>query len=301
MPGLTVWKNYYRTFKQFSDRTVRVGCEPRYKTRRGAKRSIVLVHGLSDSPHYMTDIGRFFHETLGYNVYLPLLHCHGLKKPRGMEEVELEEWKRQVRWAVAAAARATPRHVSVGGLSTGGALSFNVACQSPRITGDLYLFSAALDLVAMGSGLVGDMAERLLRSKRAKEFLDRRDRDKPLVGNNPVKYAYVDKDGAHQLVRLIKENDGIIGDFDSKQPFEKRVFAAHSHADETANIAGIKKLQRRSSRFTAYYIPKRKGVTHGGLVLQEDVIGLDGSVCTPRNVLFDDMMDQVRRFARGRR
>ena len=72
------------------------------------KKAIILVHGLTDSPHFMTAIGNYFFGNLGYNVYLPLFHCYGLKEPNGMEGVDLNEWKADVDSAVdIAASKAT--------------------------------------------------------------------------------------------------------------------------------------------------------------------------------------------------
>jgi esterase/lipase len=84
-------------------------------------KAIVLVHGLTDSPYFMTAIGDYFFQNLGYNVYLPLLQSHGLKEPKGMEGVALDEWKANVNFAVDIAA-SKAHQVSIGGLSTGGAL-----------------------------------------------------------------------------------------------------------------------------------------------------------------------------------
>ena len=64
------------------------------------KNAVVLVHGLTDSPHFMAAIGRYFHEEMGFNVLLPLLQAHGLKKPEGMQDVSVEEWKRNVEFAI---------------------------------------------------------------------------------------------------------------------------------------------------------------------------------------------------------
>jgi hypothetical protein len=249
----------------------------------------------------MVDIANHFYDHLHYNVFLPLLHFHGLKKPGGMEGVELEEWKRNVGFAVNQAYALTPKKVSIGGLSTGGALSFYTSCTSPKITGDLFLFSAALDLIVKGVGPLGDIVERVLRSPRLSEFLDKRDSQKPLVADNPVKYAYVDKDGARELCRLIKEVDVLVEGFDKKNPYSKRVFAAHSYADNTANINGIKNLQDRTAKknFKSYYIDKKVGVTHGGLVLANDVVGASGKVCSQKNVRFGPMIKALSRFVEG--
>ena len=295
------WAEYFEEFRpHITPGKVRRGCHPRKRIRRGATASVVLVHGLSDSPHYVSAIADYFHEELGYNTFQPLLHYHGLKKPGGMEGVELEEWKRNVRFAVDAAHRRTPGKVSVGGLSTGGALSFYWAVTSPRVTGDLFLFSAALELGVNGLGPINSIVQRLMRSRRLMEFLDERDEDKPLVGDNPFKYDYVDKDGARELARLIKENTGLLAEFDQKNPFARRVFAAHSHDDTTATINGIKDFQRRcmKGRFKSFYIPKKDEVSHGGLVLDEDVVGRSGKICTARNPLFGKMMSAVAEFVR---
>ena len=135
MAGQHVWQAYLDHFDYFSGETVREGCHPRMlEHSHDAARAIVLVHGLSDSPHFMSFIGDFFHNELGYNVYMPLLHFHGLKEPRGMEGVELEEWQRNVRFALDCA-EAKAETISIGGLSTGGALSFYMANARPGVYG----------------------------------------------------------------------------------------------------------------------------------------------------------------------
>ena len=249
------WLGYYDRFDYFSPEQVRDGCHPRIMEHPEAPgKAIALVHGLTDSPYFMTAIGDFFFKKLGYNVYMPLLHCHGLKEPKGMEGVELEEWKANVIFAIKSAASQSER-ISVGGLSTGGALSFYMAATKPKINGTLYLFSAALDLAGGPLGLFGEVKERLLGTFLA----DVLDNEKPLIGDNPYRYNHIDMDGARELARLIRETDSIIDGFDQKDPFPKRVFAAHSECDKTATIAGIEALQKVSvpDRFDFFRIPKQ--------------------------------------------
>ena len=95
------WLDYYKQFSYFSTEAVRDGCYPRImEHKETTEKSIVLVHGLSDSPYFMTAIGEYFFNNLKHNVYLPLLHCHGLTKPKGMKNVKLNEWKANVNFAV---------------------------------------------------------------------------------------------------------------------------------------------------------------------------------------------------------
>jgi pimeloyl-ACP methyl ester carboxylesterase len=151
------WLNYYDRFSYFSPEKVRDGCHPRIIEQVNSQKAIVLVHGLTDSPYFMSAIGDVFHQELGYNVYIPLLHCHGLKRPEGMESVELSEWKANVGFAIKSAAARCSR-VSIGGLSTGGTLGFYMAATNPRINGALYLFSAALDLAGKRLEFLGEIA-----------------------------------------------------------------------------------------------------------------------------------------------
>jgi len=287
------WLDYYDRFSYFSPEKIREGCHPRIKEHpEEAEKAIVLVHGLSDSPYYMTAIGDYFHNTLGYNVYIPLLHCHGLKKPEGMEAVELEEWKANVSFAICAAASKS-KNISIGGLSTGGALSFYMAANKPRINGAVYLFSAALDLAGGRFGLIGDLKEILLRTFLADLF----DSDKPLIGDNPYRYTHVDMDGAAELARLIKENDIIIDEFKKDYPFSKKVFAAHSEYDKTAEISGIEELERASlpERFRFFRIPEDREVKHASVVLKEPV-EKDGKILEEPNPEFMNMMNAIAAF-----
>ena len=290
------WLDYYENFKYFSPEVVRDGCYPRIMEHNETAKAIVLVHGLTDSPYFMTAIGNYFFKNLGYNVYLPLLHCHGLKDPEGMEGVKLDEWKSNVSFAVDTAASKV-NNVAIGGLSTGGTLSFYTAVKNPKITGPLYLFSAALDLAG---GIMGDFKERILRTF----LVDILDKDQPLIGENPYRYARMDLDGARELSLLIKETDALIKGFSQKVPFSSRVFAAHSESDSTANIAGIEDLQKVSApgKFTFFRIKKEKGVSHASLVLKDPIHAsgksVDDNPLEEANSQFDEMMQAIADFER---
>ena len=286
------WLSYYDRFNYFSREKIRDGCYPRIMEHSNAQKAVVLVHGLTDSPYFMTAIGEFFYEKLGYNVYIPLLHCHGLKEPKGMENVELSEWKANVGFAIKSAARQCSR-ISIGGLSTGGTLSFYMAGTNPKINGTLYLFSAALDLAGKRFDFLGDIAERILRTPLSQLF----DSKKDLIGENPYKYDHMDMDGAQELARLIKETDTIIDEYDPKYPFPNKVFAAHSECDTTASISGIEDLEKISipERFKFFRIGKEFDVSHASLVLKDPIMK-DGRELEKKNPQFQQMMDAIAAF-----
>lgn len=297
------WLNYYEKFAYFSPDKIRKECYPiimEHDELTG--KAIVLVHGLTDSPYFMTAIANHFY-TMGYNVYLSLLHFHGLKEPKGMEGVDLKEWKANVQFAINTAA-SKAKHISIGGLSTGGTLSFYMACKNSEINGELYLFSAALDLAGGPLGLFGEIIERLLHTGLAK-WLDKIDEKKPLIGKNPFRYARIDKGGALELVKLIKETDDFLDEYDSKDPFPKRVFAAHSQDDHTADIQGIISLQEKTpkERIVFYKIPKELKVSHASLVLKDPIFAINASKdekpLEEANPEFEDMMIAITNFQKN--
>jgi pimeloyl-ACP methyl ester carboxylesterase len=254
------------------------------------------VHGLTDSPFYMMAIAEYFHQSLGYNVYLPLLQCHGLKYPQGMAGVSLAQWKKNVRFAIRTAAEKAER-VSIGGLSTGGALSFYLGCTDPQVTGDLYLFSAALGLHGGPFELFGRIEEFLLRTP----FVRLLDNMKPLAGNNPYRYDRVPFNGAGELARLIPEIDGLLK-MTCNTLHAKRIFAAWSEFDQVINLRKLSGLQylTRETGFIPFIIPKAARVHHACVVLKEPVYAIGSHLgeapLEAASPSFAEMMAVVRRF-----
>ncbi len=291
------WMEYYRKFPYFSEEIVRPGCHPRKLLHTGrTEKAIVLVHGLTDSPYYMLAIAEYFHEILGYDVYLPLLQCHGLKQPEGMAGVSLAEWKKNVRFAIATAA-ANAELVSIGGLSTGAALAFYFGCTDPAVTGDLYLFSAALGIYGGRLAIFGAFLEFLARRSFVR-FLDRK---KHLVGKHPYRYERVQLNSAGELARLILEIDGLL-----KKPvdtiYAQRIFAAWSEHDRVISIEKLKNLARRVEKipFDSFIIPKADRVAHPSVVLREPLYAIKSqagqSPLELANPRFAEMLAAVHNF-----
>ena len=115
----------------------------------------------------------------------------------------------------------------------------------------------------------------------------------------------MDLDGARELSKLIKETDGLMNGFSLKKPFSKRVFAAHSESDSTANIAGIDDLQKvsDSNKFKYFRIRKEKGVPHASLVLKDPIYAPGKSSgddpLEDANPQFDEMMKAISDFERS--
>lgn len=249
---------------------------------------IILTHGLSDSPYYVEAIGmRFFKE--GVNVILPLLPAHGLKDPnKAMEDSKLDfKWRAEIDAMVEIAAGLGGR-ISLGGFSTGGALSYNkILREETKIRGGLFLFSGAIDV-----SLVNDVNNLYL----ARLAIKLSDGDIIGIGKDPYKYPTFPKYGGLELGDIIDENDRL----SKNRKINQAVFAAHSVHDETANLSGISGLlEKHVQRGLAFVISEN--VTHSELPLDK-VIELDesqdlGPETPPKaNPKFNLMMDSAIQF-----
>ena len=250
---------------------------------------VVLTHGLSDSPYYVEAIARRFFN-LGCNVVMPLLPAHGLIDPNlAMEDTELDsKWKITIDNAVYTALNIGDR-VTIGGFSTGGALSLNKVLRNPEeIDGGLLLFSAALDL--------GSIKEGLSKFSFVQAITKLVDGQVVGIGRDPYKYPKLPIFAGAELGQIIEENEALMVDKKIKQ----KVFAAHSVHDATVKIEGI-------IHFLEYHVERgmalllSENVSHSELVLdrniQLDTTQTIGPKYPPRaNPKFGWMMDNVVRF-----
>lgn len=105
-----------------------------------ARKGILLVHGLGDSPGSFTDIIPALTQR-GFLVRTVLLPGHGTQ-PADLMPVSVEDWRRVVA-EQAALLHQEVGEVYLGGFSTGGNLVLEYALQHPDIQG-LVLFSPAI-------------------------------------------------------------------------------------------------------------------------------------------------------------
>jgi esterase/lipase len=286
------WDDYYKNHFNKTKDDVRDDCHPQIFQHGGKRNAIVLVHGLTDSPYFLREIGEYFAAKMGFDVYIPLLLAHGLKEPEGMKDASADGWKNNVKFAIEAA-QSSGGQISIGGFSTGGTLSVNVAINKPEIiNGGVFLFSAALGLAGAG----GHLAERLLRNYVLESVLDRLDKI-PLVDSsssgNPYRYSHMDLGGAAELSRLIQELDNLKVDHFVQQP----LFAAHSEADTTAMFDEVKKLVDRSPRSNLFKIGQYFNVPHASIVLKEPVFSANESPLESANPFFELMLKKIHEFA----
>ena len=247
------------TLLTISSPSLKEGNEPRmYLHAKRTTDVVVLSHGLSDSPYYMSAAGKRFYEA-GANVILTLLPGHGLKDPdKAMEDGQLDsKWRDEIDNATIAASFLAKR-ISLGGFSTGGALSFNKILRDPsHITGGLFLFSAAIDV---------KLIESLSRYKLVAALVQHTDGKILGYGKDPYKYPKLPKFPALELGQIIEQNQELSKDTRITQP----VFAAHSINDDTAKLEGILHLLKEHAEIGTLYTIAQN-VNHAELPLAEDI------------------------------
>jgi pimeloyl-ACP methyl ester carboxylesterase len=268
---------------------------------------IVLTHGLSDSPRYMADVGQRFYEA-GLNVILTLLPGHGLNDPDdAFEDKDLDTYWRQTIDRAVALAASFGDVISLGGFSTGGALSYNRILRElhegkQQVKGGLFLFSAAIELVPLGEFMV-NIAPAIL--------LKRMDGTLKGIGPDPYKYPVLPKFGAKELDDIIDENDRLSKGKILDQP----VFAAHCLRDDTADVQGVLHLLKNHAKTSSAFIigeeikrqklkdPDEKdqqtewvNVAHATLPVGEPIVLRDGLGEIGPNPQFDLMMNAVLDF-----
>jgi len=124
--------------------------EQRCHGKEREQKGVLLIHGLSDSPFSMKDIGQKMAESC-FLVRTILLPGHGTR-PGELLGVTAEDWIRTARFALETMKQEVT-HVYLGGFSTGANLSVWLALNDPAVRG-LILFSPAFALKYEYSGMI---------------------------------------------------------------------------------------------------------------------------------------------------
>jgi esterase/lipase len=223
---------------------------------KDAKATVVLFHGLSDSPFYLKSIAEHLYRQ-GYLVIVPLIPGHGkLEADADMQDPLLKQrWLAHVA-EVVALAHTTNQQVFIGGFSNGGVLATHHLLNHPDSAQGLLLFSGALRLTSTAEMMAG-----IWGMKSIAVWLDG---DYSTDSPNPYKYPKVASYAALMLMDVIKEVRALL----KESTVEKPIFAAHSLADLTTLYEGVEDLlATMPGDHTEFKIDESFGVCHANLVL----------------------------------
>ncbi|MEP0356703.1 alpha/beta fold hydrolase [Paraglaciecola sp.] len=244
-----------------------------YILHHGAKteKVMVLFHGLSDSPFYFRSIAKSIHKQ-GFNVVVALLPGHGKKAPDAdMEDSALaDRWRAHIT-DVTNVSEKLGEKIYLGGFSTGGALASEHILQNPEKISGLVLFSGALAL--------DPNVEFMAKIWGIQLFAKFLDGDYQSENANLYKYPYVARFAAFELVEVIFSVRELI---ERGGTVDLPIFAAHSVADRTTPIVGVKNLiEQNQANSVLYELPKELDVCHADVVInsqQVSEIDVDGSL-----------------------
>jgi pimeloyl-ACP methyl ester carboxylesterase len=192
---------------------------------------VVLFHGLSDSPFYLSSIAQSIHQQ-GNNVIVALMPGHGKNQAdEDMQDDKLaDRWRAHVSEVVEYAANLGEQRY-LGGFSTGGALVTEYILQHPKAAKGLLLFSGALALDSSVESMANIWGIQWLA-----KLLDG---DYETKGPNPYKYPSVARFSAFELMEVIFSVRELM---EEGAALKLPIFAAHSMADKTTPILGVRNL-----------------------------------------------------------
>lgn len=221
---------------------------------------VVLFHGLSDSPFFFRSIASSLYQQ-GYNVVVALSPGHGKKQADvDMEDSQLSDrWREHVE-EIADFSSQLGEQLYIGGFSTGGALATEYSLKYPDKVKGLLLFSGALAL--------DESVESMSKIWGIQWLARLLDGEYQTIGPNPYKYPSVSRASAFELIEVI---------FSVRELIEQGnipnlpIFSAHSLADKTTPIIGVKNLmQANKGSNTLFEVSTALDVCHADLVISEN-------------------------------
>jgi alpha-beta hydrolase superfamily lysophospholipase len=140
---------------------VKEGSRPFILSQNKLAPTVVMLHGLSDSPGSMKEVANIYFK-LGYNVVTVLLRDHGLLAPYRhdiREEVTLSDWRKDIDQLMSVAfSMSDSDKVALIGYSLGGGLALDTA---DRYEGKISSLVMLAPLLKMNHGWAAPMAKVL--------------------------------------------------------------------------------------------------------------------------------------------
>ncbi len=245
-------------FKVCSTALKNEGNAPYILRAKDSKGTIVLFHGLSDSPFFFRSIAEHLHRNQ-FNIVVPLTPGHGkLDADDDMQDSQLQaRWYQHVN-DVMRIFTSTEQPIIVGGFSTGAAFATWYSIRNPDNITALLSFSGALELSSSAESM-----SRIWGIKTLSKWLDG---EYETQGPNPYKYPKVASYAGLVLMDVIYD----IRDYLETNEVKFPIFAAHSMSDTTTLFSGIERLTNAvSGEHTIFKIDESYALCHADLVLDQ--------------------------------
>ncbi len=249
-----------------------------------ARKTVLMIHGLTDSPWYMRELGGILYKQ-GYNVVSVLLPGHGTK-PEDLTTATKAEWQDEVDRGLRIASGLGEK-VSLAGFSTGGALSLDALRRHTELKIDkLFLFSPAIAINEGSQTSVTLGCQSLWLTTKIKG-----DYNEPAdtAEVSPYNYSKMAINGVCQLSDLISDNNTWRAEIlESLRASGTGVFAVESEADTTVSPVAVTDFMGSlpaSSRSEYLWYPPTEGIAHAAVTRSET------------NPRFPELRSKLREFA----
>jgi esterase/lipase len=219
---------------------------------------IVLFHGLSDSPYFVSSIGEFL-RLKGYVVIAPLTPGHGKKKA----DADMQDEQLKMRWNehtervmdfASNMASTVNLPIAVGGFASGATFATQYTINNPEKVNALLLFSGALQLVGAAEAMANIWGMKVLAKWLDGEY--------ETQGAHPYKYPTVASYSGLVLMDIVHD----IRDILNTKQVSKAIFAAHSMADNVTLFEGVESItQQIKGEHTIFKIDESFNVCHADL------------------------------------
>jgi esterase/lipase len=220
---------------------------------------VVLFHGLSDSPFFLRSIAQSIYQQ-GNNVVVALMPGHGKKQAdKDMQDTELaDRWRAHVSEVIDYSSSLGNQRYA-GGFSTGGVLATEYILQNPKTVNGLMLFSGALALESSVETMTNIWGIQWLAKMLDGEY--------ETQGRNPYKYPRVARFSVFELTEVIFSVRYLI---QQGALLNLPIFVAHSLADTTIPIIGVKNLMAANKGPNTFFeMSLDADVCHADVVINE--------------------------------
>lgn len=147
--------------------------------KKETDKTVLLVHGIGDSPYYMRDLGAVFHMN-GYNVVAIRLSGHGTDEEH-LKLFNNDQWIKDVRFGIDLAKKYGDK-LSVASLSVGSSLVLQELSESHEDFEEMFMFSPVLKNASV-------MQDVLCRTNTIDVLFD--DMDTDTMGVHNVSYCKI--------------------------------------------------------------------------------------------------------------
>lgn len=233
-------------------------------------KSILLIHGLSDSTYYMKDMSNFFY-SLGWNVVAILLEGHGTYY-KDLKKATHQAWMKQTKTGIRIA-KLLGQEVYAGGFSTGATLAIQQSLIDKNIQG--------LFLVAPALGFHGNIEYATCYTYWLHPYVKTSTKTKL-----PIRYPKISTKGVCELNKLMNDLESKLK---KNTKIEIPTYIAISAMDTVVSKEHIMDLyeNKLSGEKALFHFDQQMGIPHG--------IMTDGSSNPYLKVMFENLKNFMKK------